>query len=152
VPFSIHVKIYGPLQVRDALITEMMRTAIALDEIEFLADPTIPSVIDAWRSGQVRYLTTACTEDSCIDVPWEDPKTVLARGWTDCKSIVAWRVAELRIRKKIRAEAVISRVTLATGDVVYHPVVKGWYGGRMRTEDPSEVLGMGKEGSILWAQ
>lgn len=147
--YSIAVSIYGPLAVRDKLVAGMLDATIAYDTIEFLNDPSIPGVLEAYRAGALVYRTTGCDEDSCTDVPWEDPKTILARGWTDCKNIVKWRIVELRLRHGLSVTYALHRVTTPAGDVIYHPTVVGYFQGQRVVEDTSSRLGMGQEGSIL---
>lgn len=69
---------------------------------------------------------------------WEPIPAVLARGYADCKSLAAWRVAELRKEGK-RADTVFRWRERANGIRDYHILVVTPNG----YEDPSKVLGMG---------
>jgi hypothetical protein len=69
---------------------------------------------------------------------WEAIPAVLARGHADCKSLAAWRVAELR-KEGQRADIVFRWRERPNGVRDYHILIvtpKGY-------EDPSKVLGMG---------
>jgi len=69
---------------------------------------------------------------------WETIPAVLARRYADCKSLAAWRVAELR-KEDTRADAVFRWKARNNGIKDFHILVvtpKGY-------EDPSKVLGMG---------
>lgn len=61
--------------------------------------------------------------------------TVLRRGWGDCDDLVAWRIAELRLRG-IEAEA---KVIYRPKKRLYHVLVRLPNG---ESEDPSRLLGM----------
>jgi hypothetical protein len=145
--YSIQVSIYGPIAVRDRHVRSLLDATILMDMIEFDTKP-FPWLADAQRAG-LRYATTACTEDVCSDVPWEDPWTILARGWTDCKNLVKWRIVELRKRKGMQVGYKLRHTTSPSGDVIFHPTVVGYSGGREIEEDTSLVLGMGQPGSII---
>lgn len=148
--YSIAVGLYGPIVVRDRLICAQMDACIAMDEIEYDTKP-FPWLYDCFARGEVVYRTTACDASTCTDVPWEDPWTIKARGWTDCKNLAKWRIVELRKRKGLYSVTYsMSRIVTPAGDVIYHPIVVDSRNPALR-EDPSEICGMGKEGSVIAA-
>jgi hypothetical protein len=69
---------------------------------------------------------------------WTDLSETLARGVGDCKDLVAWRLAELRVRER---EAALPLVSFARRGhhVKFHVVVRRADG---RLECPSRELGM----------
>ena len=85
-----------------------------------------------YASG-VRY-----AEDDEEREGWTDIPETLARGVGDCKDLVAWRVAELRVRSR---ESALPQVSFARVGhrVKFHVVVVRADG---RVEDPARVLGM----------
>jgi hypothetical protein len=136
--YSLDVTIGGPLHVRDALIGILLEAQYQMDLVELRDDPSIPALL---TSG-VRYWSPACTRLSCPDAPWEGPTAILERGTADCKSLAAWRRAELYLRHGIETFFVVPRQILDTGDVEYHVTLSGWHGGRKISEDVSALLGM----------
>lgn len=87
------------------------------------------SVPSLYRSGVYYDRTTA----------WDSIPALYARGYGDCKSLTAALVAE-RIRQGQEAKPVFRWVTNPSGDRDYHILVQT----PMGFEDPSKVLGMGK--------
>ncbi len=69
---------------------------------------------------------------------WTDIPETLARGVGDCKDLVAWRLAELRVREREAAHPHV-RFARSGSRVKFHVVVRRADG---RTEDPSRALGM----------
>lgn len=113
------------------LLAALMNALIVAD-VEFLqARPKTPWL---YKSG-VRYkLEPPNTGEDFAAIP-----CVLARGWADCAPLVAWRVAELRVRKRERAWWRWQRYATPLGPLYHIQVVRK--GGRI--EDPSKRLGMG---------
>lgn len=72
---------------------------------------------------------------------WQTIPYVLDRGEGDCEDLACWRVAELRIRRGIRAVPRLTWRPRVNGRL-YHITVRYPDG---RVEDPSRVLGMGRE-------
>jgi hypothetical protein len=69
---------------------------------------------------------------------WTDIPETLARGVGDCKTLVAWRLAELRVREGETAQPLVSFARVGSR-VKFHVEVRRADG---RTEDPSRALGM----------
>jgi len=78
--------------------------------------------------------------DSRESNDWLDIVNVMKRGYADCKSLSAWRIAELR-HAGIAARPFIRwpRMVRDPSRRVLHALVR-WPGGRI--EDPSLALGM----------
>lgn len=74
----------------------------------------------------------------CGDV-WQDARRVLERGYADCKSLAAYRAAELTVYHRIPAKPFVRRRWLEDGFALYHVVVVLFDGS---FEDPSALLGM----------
>jgi hypothetical protein len=71
---------------------------------------------------------------------WKLIPSIVRRNWVaDCKDLVAWRVAELRVRYGIMAKPTLLWKTLPNGKQVYHVQVRYPDG---TIEDPSVNLGM----------
>lgn len=136
--FKMSVRIGGPIELRDAYVLAACNFIYEISKIELSAYPEIPSV---YHAG-VRWNSSECTDEFCVDDPWMGPIGIIAAGEADCKSLYGWRKAELEIRHGIRTEIVLRRQALETGDVLYHPSLKGWYRGKYLEEDPSKILGM----------
>lgn len=85
--------------------------------------------------------------DANTEVPWMDIGTILHFGspddgipplLADCKSLAAWRKAELFVRYGITCQVDITEARLQSG-TVYHVFLRHNNG---RPEDPSVLLGM----------
>lgn len=103
----------------------------SLDMVYLRAHPATPTL---YQSG-VRYLRDRPDQED-----WQTVPEVLFRGGADCKSLAAWRAAELRIRGipafcQFRWRGKEDRAT-------FHIEVQYPDG---RIEDPSKILGMGRE-------
>jgi hypothetical protein len=107
--------------VLDALMTCLIKTNIA-----YLEHHKAPMLY----ASRVIYKRTR---------EWERIPDVLARGYGDCKSLAAWRVAEMLVKEGTKAKAVFRfNPRPSSGVPDYHILVqssKGW-------EDPSKRLGM----------
>lgn len=68
---------------------------------------------------------------------WRDIKRILRFGYSDCKGLVAWRIAELEIKRGIEALPYVTW-SIENGKPVYHVQAITAQG----IEDPSERLGM----------
>jgi hypothetical protein len=68
---------------------------------------------------------------------WRDCVAIMQRGSADCKSLVAWRLAELEIAG-VRADVALDWVTNRRGYRTYHV----WLRTANGEEDPSRLLGM----------
>lgn len=74
------------------------------------------------------------------DIHWKDIYACLATGGGDCKSVAAWRVAELiHSGEDPKAVCHLKGGPLPGGGSRYHVTVKR---GNGRIEDPSKILGM----------
>lgn len=76
---------------------------------------------------------------------WPDIPTLLEAGAGDCEDLVMYRVAELRMRKRVKCRPFIRwRENQKTGYRLYHCLVAITRpDGRFIIEDPSKRLGMG---------
>jgi hypothetical protein len=71
---------------------------------------------------------------------WRDVPAVLAGRGGDCKDLVAWRVAELRVRgRQAWPRIILTQDPSEATEWLYHVVVQ-FPGGAF--EDPSRILGM----------
>lgn len=103
---------------------------IDLNVIILRAYPNIPGL---YQSGVVYRLMPS-------DAPWDTTPVLLRRGFTDCKSLVAARIAELRLRGFV-AIPVFRNVKDGWGTMFHILILHGngdW-------ECPSRNLGMGAE-------
>lgn len=126
------------LHVADANEARSLALRLLVDlNVQWLrAHRSIPLL---YRS-RVVYRTSPCSVDTCIDDPWVDVVTALSRGFADCKSLVAWRIAELLVRNGEVAHAVWTQTRLDdAGATLFHVQVRRRSG---QIEDPSALLGM----------
>lgn len=111
----------------------------AENEIYLLEDPTIPLL---YESGVVYY-----DPDPKLEVPWMNVIAALNNRSADCKTLTAWRKAELWIRYRIKSVVEIVEYVTATGRV-FHVLLRRAtrpgeeVGPHSPTEDPSDKLGM----------
>lgn len=77
-------------------------------------------------------------------VEWDTIPAVLQRGYGDCKSLTAWRIAELRERG-IECRPVFRWVRRKNGRKDFHILVATQRGVGDVWEDPSKTLGMDDE-------
>lgn len=113
------------------VLKQLLDTLISINIVylknQQLAKRAVPPL---YRSG-VRYGRT---------IWWEPIPALYARRFGDCKSLTAALIAEYRLRG-IPAEPVHRWITSPTGATFYHILVQTDKG----FEDPSKVLGMGKD-------
>lgn len=76
---------------------------------------------------------------------WENIPAVLERGYGDCKSLSAWRTAELR-HAGLAAKPVFRWVKNPDGYRDFHILVQTEGG----FEDPSKELGMGRDENVYF--
>lgn len=117
-------------RIGDHNVGPLMRALVSINLHYLARHPETPTI---YASG-VRYeRDRPGTED------WLTVDQILARRprVADCKSLAAWRVAELQLRGE-RARAAWSKRCRDSG-CLYHIFVRR---GDGRTEDPSEALGM----------
>lgn len=106
-----------------------LEALVKTDELILKAFPNIPLL---YRSGVVYQEEPRGQDD------WQDCLTVMQQGWGDCEDLACWRVAELRVRYGVKAEAEFFwKETHRTLD--FHTVVRLPNG---KIEDPSLNLGM----------
>lgn len=127
------VDLFKSLEERRAseLVMLKLLSGLCLANIYFLkAHPDCPGL---YESG-VRYQKEPPGQEE-----WQDIPNVLRSGNGDCEDLACWRVAELRVRHKVKAKPHLTY--RQTGDVFrYHVTVRHPDG---RIEDPSRALGMG---------
>lgn len=122
-----HVFTPGSSALENAkVLKQLMQNLVALDEI-YLQHHAAPQLY----ASRIVYGRTN---------EWEAIPAVLARGHADCKSLAAWRVAELR-KAGERAEIEFRWRERPNGVRDYHILVIRPSG----REDPSKVLGMGTD-------
>ena len=122
-----HAFVPGASAVESAKVLKaLMQTLITIDEA-YLQHHDAPKLY----SSRIVYGRTN---------EWEAIPAVLERGHADCKSLAAWRIAELRKEGK-RADMVFRWRERPNGVRDYHILVVTPTG----YEDPSKVLGMGKD-------
>lgn len=73
---------------------------------------------------------------------WMDAARVAAVGHGDCEDLASWRAAELRLAGDAHASPVFTVRHLPGGRRLFHVIVRR---GDGTTEDPSRLLGMGRE-------
>jgi hypothetical protein len=123
---------------RFAVLEHLVETLVAMDAAWLLSRPQTPPL---YRSG-VRYEPTYDERAVPGLDDWQDVAECLDRGTGTCADLVAWRVAELRVRHRERARVRItvheSRTPRGT-HATYHITL--WRADG-RVEDPSRLLGM----------
>lgn len=87
--------------------------------------PGVPALYDS----KVRYIEEP-------DEVRQDVPTVLQHGRGDAEDLVAWRIAELRVRG-VEARVLIRQVRSSSGLAFYHPLVQLPDG---TVEDPARIL------------
>lgn len=105
----------------------LLNCLIDLDVICYNTDPSLPYL---YRSGVVYHLMPT-------KAPWDTIPTMVQRGYTDCKSLVAARIAELRRAGKT-AMPVFRNITDGWG-TMFHILILHENG---QWECPSRNLGM----------
>lgn len=125
--FSARLGAFGALNTQEAsAVVKALADALTASNVGYLrAHPNTPALYD---SG-VYY----CQDERGRERQWWDIPMVLANHCADCKSLAAWRAAEL-INMGYAAEPV---VTTSDGSL-FHVVVR--LGNTI--EDPSALLGM----------
>ncbi len=124
----------APAAVDVAIFRAMLEALVQVNEIHLRAHPEIPSVEDAIRTGRVRYDDPGANDD-----PWRDCLRVLQMGEGDCEDLVAWFVAQLRVRSGQRqARAVFDIWPTPEGTRLIH--IRATDG--RKTYDPSRWAGM----------
>jgi len=78
---------------------------------------------------------------------WRDIPTCLMEGTADCKSLVAWRLAELRLKGEYAAVAHFVVQRRKNNHAIFHVQVKRASGA---IEDPSKRCGMKSSDFGVW--
>lgn len=120
----------APPRLNGQVLNRMLPMLVGLNVDYIRENPGTPSL---YRSG-IHYVRDRRGAEQWLTIPW-----VMARRSGDCKSLAAWRAAELRVKAREDARCVwIARRT--PQGMLYHVCVARANG---RWEDPSLVLGMG---------
>ncbi len=112
----------------------LLDTLVRIDEIQLLADPSIPLFHDALRAGLIHYVRPDKRDD-----PWRCTVSSLVAGEVDCEDAAAWRIAELRIRFGVNARPRFEVAVDQYGNRLIHVTVQLPNG---EIEDPSKRAGM----------
>lgn len=115
----------SPLTANAHALRSMLNCLIELDII-YLLDHAAPTL---YQSGVIYGRTRV----------WDTIPAILKRGYGDCKSLTAWKVAEYR-KRGVLAGAVFRGKKNSSGGLDFHILVQTENG----YEDPSKVLGMGR--------
>lgn len=123
-----------PPELNGQVLERFLDLLTGLDEDYLRDNPQTPPMY----SSKLQYVRDPPGREQWLTVPW-----VLAREAGDCKSLCAWRAAEIRVRGGY-AKAVWSAKKTNNGILFHVRVDKGpGPDGRPRIEDPSLILGMG---------
>lgn len=120
--------LFEPPTLSDPYLVPLLTALCQINEIWFAEGGQAPPL---YASG-VRYLGEGVGEEH-----WRSIPIVLSLGHADCKSLAAWRVAELR-RIGERARCRYSSKRTPTGRLWHIFVVRA----DGTEEDPSRILGM----------
>lgn len=84
---------------------------------------------------------------------WDSIPAVIERGYGDCKSLTAWRIAELRERR-VECRPVFRWMPRRDGHKDFHILVAVDRSGKTEPlwEDPSKALGMGRNENAWFRQ
>jgi len=99
-------------------------TTLLTRNVDYMREPTVTNVYGDLESRE----------------HWQDVMETRERGTGDCEDLAADRAAELRVRYKIRANAIFKERLMPNGTRMFHIVVQYPDG---TIEDPSKILGMG---------
>lgn len=120
-----HVFVPGSNQRENARVLRISLEYLIALNLDYLKRHDTPPL---YRDGIVYQRT----------VEWETVPAVELRGYADCKSLAAWRIAELRFAG-IPAKPVFRFHELENGMFDYHILIQT---GPGEYEDPSKSLGM----------
>lgn len=90
-----------------------------------------------YRAG-VKYIREEGSEH------WLAIPDIIKNGGGDCEDLACWRVAEL-LEVGVNAKPFLRWRKHGGSFYLYHVLVKKMVGGKEIIEDPSRILGMGKE-------
>lgn len=120
--------LFEPPTLKDAYLVPLLTALCQINEIWLAEGGKAPPL---YRAG-VRYVG-----EPDGDEHWRSIPVVLSLGHADCKSLAAWRVAELRQTGE-RARCRFSSKRTTTGRLWHIFVVRA----DGSEEDPSRILGM----------
>lgn len=127
-----HVFHESASEVEDAETLQVMLEAlIGVNRVYLRHHPDTKSL---YRSGVVYGRTKE----------WESIPAAMARGVADCKTVTAWRIAELR-EKGVKCRPVFRFRVRRDGGKNVHILVAQDNQSADFWEDPSKVLGMGRD-------
>lgn len=118
-------------RVRSERALRVFLHGLAAVNLDYLRE--YPATPKLYQSG-VRYQAEWDTEE------WQDIPTTIERRYGDCEDLASWRIAEL-LAHGVKAGPFI-RFRRDGNWLRYHVMVRHDSG---RLEDPSRVLGMGRE-------
>lgn len=132
-----------PPALTDAVLRRLLDLMVALNRRWLFEHPECPPL---YASG-VRYRHERVdTFEQWLTVPWLWASVLRGDYLADCKGLCAWRVAELQLAGEKRARCVWD-VQIIGGRVVVHIRARRNDGSK---EDPSALLGMGREEAAPW--
>lgn len=114
----------------DELVIARFLECLTLLNLDYLAKH--PDTIAVYESG-IEYVRDEIGRERWRSIPY-----ILIDSSADCKSLVAWRVAELRMKGE-KAQCGVRAEPMPGGWMLYHVFVKRANGS---IEDPSAILGM----------
>ena len=117
------------IALRETVLRLLLEALVAENVAYLRSHPDTPQL----RDSGVRYV-----EDPPWREEWKDIAETLSRKAGDCKDLVAWRLAELRLQGEVAATA---RVTVYEDGarVINHITIRRADG---QIEDPSRELGL----------
>jgi hypothetical protein len=122
-----------PPTLTDEYLVPLLNCLIEINLLWFEQGGTCPALYRAGAEGRVRYKSEVPGDEH-----WRAIPHVLRLGFADCKSLAAWRVAELRASIREDAKAWYTSRETPTGKL-WHIIVHREDGSY---EDPSRILGM----------
>jgi hypothetical protein len=120
------------VNLTETTLHRLLAMLVALN-LDYLADVGAENIPPLYES-HVRYIPDLYARERWATIPH-----IWSRGSADCKSLCAWRVAELIARGE-NASCAVSRTPSRSGARVFHILVQRENGS---LEDPSYRLGMG---------
>ncbi len=129
IPFNLS-SVFGATDSRleNAEVLRALLDCLIATDVSYLAHHQAPRLYGA----RVRYLRT---------IEWERIPDVILRGGGDCKSLAAWRIAELRHDGHKAEPEFRFNPRPSSGVPDFHILVMTENGH----EDPSRILGMNKD-------
>lgn len=135
-----------PDEFSQGCILAIVEAYAQIDEAEMrlTAFPPLYQSGIRYKSDVEAFRATVCGDASCGDDQkvdeWQDAETMLKKKTGNCKDLVAYRLAELRLRgDRACYPSSIRTVDPTTGRWMYHIILVR---GDGEQEDPSAELGM----------